>query len=88
MTVLTFAAIYPQNTKGNRIVIDKAQFTDPNRANDLVFYAIQKAKKLKRSYFIGIEDGDEINLKMNVLKDEHDIILSEGRETLLKFLKY
>ena len=86
MTTLTFVEIYPQNNKGNRLIIDKAEFTDGNRALDCVFYYIQHHKKLKKSYFVGIEWDEKTDARFSLLRDEYDVIQEEGRQEVKKFL--
>lgn len=85
MITITFARIYPENTGENKIIVDKATFTDPNRANQFALYEKKKAERLKISYFIGIEEGEATRCYFQLYPQEIKIIKEFGRADIKKF---
>ena len=78
--IVFHARFYPENSKGNRIIIDKAEFSDPNMAKD-VFYFLQKREdKAKRGYFLGLMMNDKPFFKTSFNTEEKKVFDEEVRE--------
>lgn len=89
MITLTFAEVYETNKKGNRIFVDKASFTDANRAHDFIRLFKASKNRNKFSYFIGIHDEQNETLRsiFSLLPDQLKVLKEEAREDIKMFIE-
>jgi hypothetical protein len=85
MTKLIFVRVYPNNSPGNRVFTDTAEFSEDNRAISVGRSEKKAMVALKMSYFIGYEGHGLYYAKYSLLPIELDIIQNEAPELAIFF---